>query len=157
MEWPICTAMGEEESLPARRRHGSLNSDLDHEVREVLTSVTQDNVDQKDHTERSANLHKLQAPGSHTPTQELPQDGLLHLCSTRSQAAGKQLQPAVGKWEVGTIVSVAAPEFGCLGAEVQDGTGRVGWIQNPAASASPSPLSPCNGLTSTPCTQSSVD
>lgn len=148
---------GEEGALPARRRRGSLNSELDHEVREVLTSVTQDNVNQKDHTERPANLHKLQAPGSHTPTQELPQDDLLHLCSTRSQAAGKQLQPAVGKWEMGTIISVATQEFGCLWAEVQDGTGRVGWTWNPAASASLSPLSPCNGLTSTPCTQSSVD
>lgn len=123
---------GNRETLPARRRRESLDSDLDHEVREALTSNTQDKVDQKDHVEKAANMHKLQAPGSHTPTQELPQDGLLYLCSTRGQAAGKQLQPAAGKWEMGTAMSVVTQEFGCLGAEVQDGTGRVGWIRNPS-------------------------
>lgn len=45
VEWPIWTAMGEGESLPARRRHGSLDSVLDHKMRKALSSITQDNVD----------------------------------------------------------------------------------------------------------------
>lgn len=64
---------------------------LDHEVREALTSITQSNVDQKGHIGRPSDLYKRQAPGSHTPTQELPQDGFMPLCSLRAQPAEKQL------------------------------------------------------------------
>lgn len=70
---------GKGESLPARRRHGSLDLDLDHGRREALASITQDNVDQKDHMEQPSNVDKLEAPGSHAPTQELSQGGLLPL------------------------------------------------------------------------------